>query len=64
MPTTSRNVTFGKCGEQSCAVLEALRDKFVDHGVKDIEDAKVLGIPPFDQFGSKTQILRGIFGSV
>lgn len=55
---------FGKYGEQARAVLETLLDKFADHGVQDIEDAKVLELPPFDQFGSKTQIRRGIFGSV
>ncbi|MEF8732737.1 MAG: type I restriction-modification enzyme R subunit C-terminal domain-containing protein [Candidatus Accumulibacter meliphilus] len=55
---------FGTYGEQARAVLEALLDKFADHGVQDIEDAKVLELPPFDQFGSKTQIRRGIFGSV
>ncbi|MDP3228754.1 MAG: DEAD/DEAH box helicase family protein [Acidovorax sp.] len=58
-----RNV-FGQYGEQARAVLEALLEKFADHGVQDIEDAKVLELPPFDQFGSKTQIRRGIFGSV
>lgn len=58
-----RNV-FGKYGDQARAVLEALLDKFADHGVQDIEDAKVLELPPFDQFGSKTQIRRGIFGGV
>jgi type I restriction enzyme R subunit len=55
---------FGKYGEQARAVLEALLDKFADHGVQDIEDAKVLELPPFDQFGTKTQIRRGIFGSL
>ena len=55
---------FGKYGEQARAVLEALLEKFADHGVQDIEDAKVLELPPFDRFGSKTQIRRGIFGSV
>lgn len=55
---------FGKYGEQARTVLEALLDKFADHGVQDIEDVKVLELPPFDQFGSKTQIRRGIFGSV
>jgi type I site-specific restriction endonuclease len=64
-PTTSRSATCSaKYGEQARAVLEALLDKFADHGVQDIEDAKVLELPPFDQFGSKTQIRRGIFGSV
>ncbi|AYM98330.1 DEAD/DEAH box helicase [Acidovorax sp. 1608163] len=55
---------FGQYGEQAREVLEALLDKFADHGVQDIEDAKVLELPPFDQFGSKTQIRRGIFGGV
>lgn len=55
---------FGKYGEQARTVLEALLDKFADHGVQDIEDAKVLELPPFDQYGSKTQIRRGVFGSV
>jgi type I restriction enzyme R subunit len=58
-----RNV-FGQYGEQARAVLEALLEKFADHGVQDLEDAKVLELPPFDQFGSKTQIRRGIFGSI
>jgi type I restriction enzyme R subunit len=55
---------FGNYGEQARAVLEALLDKFADHGVQDIEHAKVLELPPFDRFGSKTQIRRGIFGGV
>ncbi|WP_233827624.1 EcoAI/FtnUII family type I restriction enzme subunit R [Paraburkholderia sp. ZP32-5] len=59
-----RRDVFGKYGEQARAVLEALLEKFADHGVQDIEDAKVLELPPFDQFGSKTQIRRGIFGSI
>ncbi len=54
---------FGKYGEQARTVLEALLDKFADHGVQDIEDPKVLELPPFDQIGTKTQIRRGIFGS-
>ena len=55
---------FGKYSEQAQVVLKALLEKFADHGVQDIEDAKVLELPPFDQFGSKTQIRRGIFGSI
>ncbi|MCA8067367.1 EcoAI/FtnUII family type I restriction enzme subunit R [Burkholderia sp. AU38729] len=58
-----RNV-FGQYGDQARAVLEALLDKFADHGVQDIEDTKVLELPPFDQFGSKTHIRRSIFGGV
>jgi len=53
---------FGKYGEQARAVLEALLEKFADHGVQDIEDPKILELPPFDQYGTKTEIRRGIFG--
>ena len=55
---------FGRYGEQARAVLEALLNKFADHGVQDIEDPKVLELPPFDQIGSRTQIRRGVFGGV
>lgn len=55
---------FGQYGEQARTVLEALLEKFADHGVQDIENSKVLELPPFDQLGSKTQIRRGIFGSL
>lgn len=55
---------FGKYGEQARYVLEALLDKFADHGVQDIENPNVLELPPFDKLGSKTQIRRGIFGSL
>lgn len=54
---------FGKYGDQARAVLEALLEKYADHGITDIEDPKVLELPPFDQYGTKTQIRRGIFGS-
>lgn len=55
---------FRKYGEQARVVLEALLDKFTDHGVQDMKDAKVLESPSFDQFGSKTPILRGILGGM
>lgn len=55
---------FGKYGTQARAVLEGLLEKFADHGVQDIEDSKVLELPPFDSIGTKTQIRRGIFGGV
>ena len=53
---------FTKYGDQARTVLDALLDKFADHGVQDLEDPKVLELPPFDQLGTKTQIRRGIFG--
>ncbi len=53
---------FGKYGEEARAVLEALLEKYADHGISDIEDPKILELPPFNKIGSKTQIRRGIFG--
>jgi len=57
-----RNV-FAKYGDQARAVLEALLEKYADHGISGIEDSTVLELPPLDQYGTKTQIRRGIFGS-
>jgi type I restriction enzyme R subunit len=54
---------FAKYGEQARAVLEALLEKYADHGITDLEDPAILELPPFSELGSKTQIRRGIFGS-
>ena len=54
---------FGKYGDDARAVLEALLEKYSDHGISDIEDPKVLELPPLSDLGTKTQIRRGIFGS-
>ena len=43
-------------------MLEALLDKYADHGIGDIENPNVLELPPFERLGSKTGIRRGIFG--
>jgi type I restriction enzyme R subunit len=53
---------FAKYGEQARAVLEALLEKYAEHGIADIEDAAILELPPFDKFGTKMQIRRDIFG--
>lgn len=53
---------FAKYGEQARAVLEALLEKYAEHGVTDLEDASVLELPPFTALGTKTQIRRAIFG--
>ena len=54
---------FAKYGDQARAVLEALLEKYADHGITDIEDPAILELPPFSELGSKTHIRRGIFGS-
>jgi type I restriction enzyme, R subunit len=53
---------FGKYGDQARAVLEALLEKYQDLGIADIENPRILEMPPFDQMGSKTQIRRTVFG--
>lgn len=54
---------FSKYGDQARAVLDALLEKYADHGIADIEDPKILELPPLDQYGTKTEIRRGIFGT-
>lgn len=54
---------FAKYGDQARSVLEALLEKYADHGITDIEDPAILELPPFSELGSKTHIRRGIFGS-
>jgi type I restriction enzyme R subunit len=53
---------FAKYGDQARAVLEALLEKYADHGITDLEDPAILELPPFSDLGSKTHIRRGIFG--
>ena len=55
---------FAKYGEEARAVLEALLDKYTSNGIHDIEDSKILELPPFTEFGTKTHIRRDIFGGV
>jgi type I restriction enzyme R subunit len=54
---------FGQYGDQARAVLEALLDKYADHGIAGIEDPEVLQLPPFDRLGGKSHIRRGVFAS-
>lgn len=54
---------FTKYGEQARKVLETLLDKYADEGVENIENIDVLRVKPFNDFGSITEIVNGIFGS-
>jgi len=53
---------FTKYGEQARAVLNALLDKYADKGITSIENAKVLNLPPFNQIGTPTEIIKEVFG--
>jgi len=54
---------FTKYGEQARKVLEALLDKYADEGIINIESLDVLSLKPFDEIGSRLEIVNGIFGS-
>jgi type I restriction enzyme R subunit len=53
---------FGQYGDQARAVLDALLDKYANHGIGGIEDPQVLELPPFDELGGKSRIRRRVFG--
>jgi type I restriction enzyme R subunit len=56
-----RNI-FAKYSEQARKILEALLDKYADQGIENIENPRVLTIPPINEFGSVTEIIKA-FGS-
>jgi type I restriction enzyme R subunit len=53
---------FTKYGPQARAVLEALLQKYQDQGVINLDDPRVLQIPPFDAMGTPFQLIKE-FGS-
>ncbi|MDZ7614633.1 MAG: hypothetical protein U5K51_13750 [Flavobacteriaceae bacterium] len=42
--------------------MEALLDKYADEGIENMENIEVLTVPPINEFGSVTEIIK-IFGS-
>lgn len=52
-----RNV-FTKYGPQARAVLDALLDKYQDEGVINLDDPRVLHIPPLDSMGTPVQLVK------
>ena len=55
-----RNV-FGKYGPKARLVLEALLDKYMNEGISQLENRKVLTLDPFRKMGSPANIAR-LFG--
>jgi type I restriction enzyme R subunit len=49
---------FSKYGPQARAVLEALLQKYQDQGVMNLDDPRVLQIPPFDIMGTPLQLIK------
>ncbi|MCY4259568.1 MAG: DEAD/DEAH box helicase family protein, partial [Rhodobacteraceae bacterium] len=56
-----RNV-FARYGDQARAVLDALLAKYADEGVLNLDDATVLRIPPFNDFGTPVELIRAFGG--
>ena len=53
---------FTRYRPQARAVLDALLTKYRDDGVLNLEDPKVLQIPPFSQMGTPLQLIRHFGG--
>jgi type I restriction enzyme R subunit len=53
---------FTKYGDQARSVLEKLLEKYATEGIENLESMEVLKVPPFDEFGSVTQIIS-LFGN-
>ncbi|GAB2698596.1 DEAD/DEAH box helicase family protein [Mucilaginibacter koreensis] len=53
---------FTKYGEQARMVLEALLEKYADQGIENMENITILTIPPLNELGSVTEIMK-IFGN-
>ena len=52
---------FGKYEGKAREVLEALLDKYAQNGILDFERADILEIPPFNEIGKPTKIIK-LFG--
>lgn len=53
---------FTKYGEQAKAVLQGLLEMYADKGVVSIENAKVLKLKPFSDYGTPMEIINDFFG--
>ena len=56
-----RNV-FTQYGPVARKVLDALLDKYADEGIETIESDDVLKVQPFDQIGSRVELVRAFGG--
>ena len=53
---------FTKYGGEARRVLEALLEKYTDQGIENIEDIKILTVPPLNEYGSVLEIIKA-FGN-
>jgi len=58
-----RRDVFSRYGRQARAVLEALLEKYATEGVVDeLDNVRILAIPPFSQMGTQLQLIREFGG--
>ncbi|UPL50217.1 EcoAI/FtnUII family type I restriction enzme subunit R [Hymenobacter sublimis] len=53
---------FTKYGAQARSVLEALTDKYADHGLDELDSLDLLSAPPFTGIGSRLEIVQQFGG--
>ena len=53
---------FSKYGDQARAVLDALLAKYADEGVLNLDDPKVLRVPPIAELGTPVQLINAFGG--
>lgn len=53
---------FARHGEQARAVLDALLAKYADEGVLNLDDTRVLSIPPLSTLGTPVQLVNAFGG--
>jgi type I restriction enzyme R subunit len=49
---------FAKYGDKARAVLDALLQKYEDDGLLDLDDTRVLQLPPLDIIGTPVELIR------
>ncbi len=54
---------FATFGPEARAVLDALLDKYADHGIGELDDLHVLEVPPLPEYGSPVEIAARFGGS-
>jgi len=70
--SSTRSPTAGSCrseeffaafGTEDRAVLDALLDKYAEHGIGELDDLHVLELPPLPEYGSPVEIAARFGGS-
>jgi type I restriction enzyme R subunit len=56
-----QNSYFDKYSDKAKAVINALLDKYTESGIESIEDIAVLKVPPFNEYGTMTELTK-LFG--